>query len=115
MSIDLGLLSPDAVTPALTAKLRHLASDLDRIAAAAAPTAAELAQVPLLVDWRIVLDLRGLALTGFAAGHPRLGARRVVTSQLWVLDPELCWARTLSRFYRLGVPEGGPILTESAS
>jgi hypothetical protein len=29
---DLDLLSPDAVTPALTAKLRHLASDLDRIA-----------------------------------------------------------------------------------
>ena len=115
MSIDLGLLSPGAVTPALTAKLRHPASDLDRIAAAAAPTAAELSQAPLLVDWRIVLDLRGLALTGFAAGHPRLGARRVVTSQLWVLDPELCWPRTLSRFYRLGVPEGGAIPAEGAS
>ena len=34
MSINLSLLSPEAVTPALTAKLRRLATDLDRIAAA---------------------------------------------------------------------------------
>jgi hypothetical protein len=39
MSIDLSLLAPDAVTPALTAKLCSLAHDLDRIAIAAAPTA----------------------------------------------------------------------------
>ena len=115
MSIDLSLLSPDAVTPALTAKLRHLATDLDRIAVAAAPTTAELAKAPLLVDWRIVLSLSGLALTGFAAGLPQLGARAIVTSPLWVLDPELSWARTLSRFYRLGVPEGGAIPVEDAS
>ena len=41
MTVDLTLLSPGAVTPALTAKLRSLAHDLDRIAAATAPTAAE--------------------------------------------------------------------------
>lgn len=115
MSIDLSLLSPGAVTPALTAKLRRLASDLDRIAAAAAPTAAELSHAPLLVDWRPVLTLSGLALTGFAAGHPQLGSKKVVTSQLWTLDPELHWARTLSRFYRLGVPEDGAIPAEDAS
>ena len=115
MTVDLTLLSPGAVTPALIAKLRSLACDLDRIAIAAAPTTAELAKAPLLVDWRIVLALSGLALTGFAAGHPHLGARAIVTSPLWVLDPELCWARTLSRFYRLGVPEGGAIPAEDAS
>ena len=115
MTVDLTLLSPGAVTPALTAKLCSLAHDLDRIAIAAAPTAAELAKAPLLVDWRIVLTLSGLALTGFAAGHPQLGARAIVTSPLWVLDPELCWARTLSRFYRLGVPEGRAIPVEDAS
>jgi hypothetical protein len=115
VNIDLSPLSPGAVTLALTAKLRHLASDLDRIAVAAAPTAAELSQAPLLVDWRVALGFNGLALTGFAAGHPRLGTRRVVTSQVWVLDPQLRWARTLSRFYRLGVPEGGAIPAEHAS
>jgi hypothetical protein len=115
MTVDLTLLSPGAVTPALIAKLRSLACDLDRIAIAAAPTAAELAKAPLLVDWRIVLALSGLALTGFATGHPQLGARAIVTSPLWVLDPELCWARTLSRFYRLGVPEGGAIPAGDAS
>ena len=67
MSIDLSLLSPGAVTPQLTTKLRSVAHDLDRIAIAAAPTTAELAKAPLLVDWRIVLSLSGLALTGFAA------------------------------------------------
>ena len=70
MTVDLSLLKPDAVTPALTAKLRRLAHDLDRIAVAAAPTAADLAKAPLLVDWRIVLTLSGLALAGFAAGIP---------------------------------------------
>ena len=115
MTVDLTLLSPGAVTPALTAKLQSLAHDLDRIATAAAPTSAELAKAPLLVDWRIVLSLSDLVLSGFAAGHPQLGARRIVTSPLWVLDPDLCWARTLSRFYRLGVPEGGAIPAEDAS
>ena len=115
MSIDRTLLAPGAVTPALTTKLRGLAHDLDRIAVAAAPTAAELAKAPLLVDWKIVLTLSGLVLTGFAAGHPLLGARQIVTSPLWVLDPKLCWARTLSRFYRLGVPKGGAIPAEDAS
>ena len=112
---DFGLLAPGAVTPALTTKLRGLAHDLDRIAIAAAPTTAELAKAPLLVDWSIVLTLSGLALAGFATGHPMLGARKIVTSPLWVLDPELSWARTLSRFYRLGVPEGGAIPAEDAS
>ena len=115
MSINLSLLSPGAVTPQLTTKLRSMAHDLDRIAIAAAPTAAELAKAPLLVDWRIVLALSGLALTGFAAGHPQFGARAIVTSPLWALDPELCWARTLSRFYRLGVSEDGAIPAEDAS
>ena len=115
MTVDLSLLKPDAVTPALTAKLRSLAHDLDQIAIAAAPTAVELAKAPLLVDWRIMLSVSGLVLTGFAAGHPQLGARAIVTSPLWVLDSKLCWARTLSRFYRLGVPKGGAIPAGDAS
>jgi len=55
------------------------------------------------------MSLSGLCLAGFAAGHPLLGTKHIATSPVWVLDPGLRWARTLSRFYRLGVPAGGAI------
>jgi Family of unknown function (DUF6634) len=106
---DLSQLAPCAITPELTRRRRRLADDLDRIAAGTAPPAAELAQAPLLVDWAFAVSLSGLSLTGFAAGHPLLGNRKIVTSPLWVLDPDLTWARTLSRFYRLGLHAGGAI------
>ena len=115
MSIDLSLLAPDAVTPALTAKLRSLAHDLDRIAIAAAPMAAELAKAPLLVDWRIVLTLSGLVLSGFAAGHPRLGARSNRHLATVGARSRAVLGAQLSRFYRLGVPEGGAIPAGEAS
>jgi hypothetical protein len=102
-------LAPDAITPDLTLRLRSLADDLDRIAQGEAPTAADLAQAPLLVDWRFMLTWAGVGLAGFVAGHPLRGSRHIATSPLWVLDPELRWGRTLSRFYRLGVPAGGAI------
>jgi hypothetical protein len=102
-------LAPDAITPDLTARLRSLADDLDRIAQGDAPTAADLAQAPLLVDWKLMLGWSGLCLIGFVAGHPLLGAKTIATSPVWTLDPALRWARTLSRFYRLGVPAGGAI------
>jgi len=107
--IDLNMLSPQAITPELTSKLRRLADDLDRIAAGMAPSAAELSRAPLLVDWCLALGLSGLSLTGFVAGHPLLGRKQIITSPVWTLDPDLRWARTLSRFYRLGIPAGGAI------
>lgn len=102
-------LAPAAITPALTASLRRLADDLDRIAAGTAPTPLDLHDAPLLVDWRFAISWSGLCLTGFAAGHPLLGSRAIATSHLWALDPQRRWARTFSRFYRLGLPEGGAI------
>jgi hypothetical protein len=108
------MLAPSAITAELTACLRGLADDLDRIAAGHAPTPADLDHAPLLVDWRLTLTWNGFCLTGFAAGHPRLGARTIVTSHLWALDPERRWARTLSRFYRLGVPDDAAIPGDDA-
>jgi hypothetical protein len=102
-------LAPDAITPDLTLRMRALADDLDRVAQGEAPTAADLAQAPLLVDWRFMLTWAGVGLAGFVAGHPLRGSRHIATSPLWVLDPELRWGRTLSRFYRLGVPASGAI------
>jgi hypothetical protein len=101
--------TPSAITPDLAARLRRLADDLDRIAIGGAPTPADLEGAPLLVDWRLTFTLHGLSLTGFAAGHPLLGSKNIVTSPLWVVDHDLRWARTLSRFYRLGVRDGSAI------
>ncbi|WP_428990946.1 DUF6634 family protein [Methylocapsa aurea] len=46
------------------------------------------------------------ALAGAVAGHPALGDRSIVTSDLCALDAAAGWARTSSRFYRLGRPGG---------
>ena len=102
-------LGPDGCRPETSERLRRLADDLDRIAAGNAPTAGDLKTAPLLVDWRLALAWSGACLAGFVAGHPLIANKRIVTSPLWVLDPELRWARTLSRFYRLGLPAGGGV------
>ena len=102
-------LGPEACTPEITDRLRRLADDLDRIAAGAAPTAMDLKSAPLLVDWQLTTRLTGICLTGFVAGLALLGNKRICTSQLWALDPRLRWARTLSRFYRLGLAAGAGV------
>jgi hypothetical protein len=72
------------------------------------PGEAELADAPKLDDWHIV-DYRGrgqgVYLRGTAAGHPTFGGARtfIETSHLVALDTVgHGWARTLSRWYRLG-------------
>lgn len=55
-----------------------------------------LEQAPLLVDWRMLMTFSCLCLAGFTAGHPLLGSKTLATSPVWVLDPELRWARALS-------------------
>ena len=102
-------LGPDGCKPEVSERLRRLADDLDRIAADDAPTARDLKAAPLLVDWQLALGWSGVCLAGFVAGHPLLANKRIATSPLWVLDPEFRWARTLSRFYRLGLPAGGGV------
>ncbi|MGA8171811.1 MAG: DUF6634 family protein, partial [Methylocystis sp.] len=41
-------------------------------------------------------------LEGVVEGHPIFGSRPINTSPLWLLNTEKNWARSLSRFYRLG-------------
>ncbi|MGY4349011.1 hypothetical protein ACVWXM_005478 [Bradyrhizobium sp. GM7.3] len=96
-------LLPCNVGNAIPATLRRLADDLDRLRAGTAPTAAELANAPLVVDWRYVLTPVGLSLVGFVAGHPLLGNCEARTSQLWAADAGGRWVRTLSRYYRPGI------------
>jgi hypothetical protein len=97
-------LLPRNVEHDLSARLRRLADDLDKIREGAGPGADALAEAPLIVDWHATLTPLGLRLFGFVAGHPLLGNRPALTSQVWVADPAGQWIRTLNRFYKLGIP-----------
>lgn len=98
--VTLDELGPDC------ACLRHLVADLGQIHKGLGPTEEELTRAPLLDGWRTVI--RGiLCLQGRPVAHPILSGRRhAVTSPVWVLDPVRGYARTESRFYRLGRPAG---------
>lgn len=82
---------------------------LDRLAAAIAaaearPTADDLAAAPVIDLWRPLVSPTGVVvLCGFVAGHPRLGNALTRTSPLVALDVSAGHARTVSRWYRLGI------------
>jgi hypothetical protein len=103
LSADFPFLLPANIEVELPDRLRSLADDLEDIRDGNAPRAEVLAVAPLVVDWKVTLTLFGLRLTGFVAGHPLLGNRLAMTSQLWAADPAGKWVRTLSRFYKLGI------------
>lgn len=63
------------------------------------PRVREIAQ--RIHDWWIGRRLE-VALTGVVSGHPEVGPGPVVTSGLYYLDPIAGYARTLSRWYKLG-------------
>ncbi|MDZ4393322.1 DUF6634 family protein [Cypionkella sp.] len=71
----------------------------------AGPDPAVLASAPVLDLWQPILSSKiEVRLTGKCSGHPTLGRsqRWIVTSPLLGLAPDYSWARTFSRFYRLG-------------
>ncbi|WP_024843877.1 DUF6634 family protein [Paracoccus pantotrophus] len=72
-------------------------------AAEAGPSDADLAQAPALSDWKAAISPGGyVMLWGEVTDHPLLGNANIHTSQLIAIDPEAGWARTASRWYRLG-------------
>jgi hypothetical protein len=97
-------LDPVHITPDLVRRLRALADDAARLQYGRAVQPAPLRTAPLLKYWVPVRRPEGLRLIGQATGHPRLKRRMIMTSPLWFADPEGNWARTLSRYYRLGPP-----------
>lgn len=84
-------------------RMRAMCDDIDAFLAGLPPSEEMLAQAPLLEEWRLVPD-QSTRLSGFVSGHPRIRPGPLVSSQVFMLDPEQKWARTLSRFYRLGTP-----------
>jgi hypothetical protein len=85
-----------------------LASEIKRALVAleageAGPSPDDMAVAPALNDWQAIMMRYSCCLAGEVSGHPWLNGP-ITTSALIVLDPGLTWARTMSRFYRLGSP-----------
>lgn len=79
-----------------------LAEDLTHIARGEHPTENALQTAPQLTGWRVYIAPRP-HLVGVVMGHPYLENGRVITtSELFTFDPFTGYARTYSRFYRLG-------------
>ncbi|MGX7743403.1 DUF6634 family protein [Rhodopseudomonas parapalustris] len=97
-------LDPGSITPELTDRLRSLAEDGAALGSDPSFVLALLPRTPLLDRYAPVITSLGLRLAGEVTDHPLLGSRKIITSQLWWVDPNARWARTLSRFYRLGRP-----------
>ena len=103
---DFPFLLSENIDGDLTARLRSLADDLDRVRVGSAPSLADLATAPMIAGWRTVLSPLGLRLVGTVTGHPLLGNRTALTTQVWAADSQGQWVRTLSRFYHLAPASG---------
>jgi hypothetical protein len=97
-------LDPTHVTPDLGRRLRALADDCDRLERGRPVSPLVLQKAPLLEDWEPAITPQGVQLVGHVTGHPLLGDCAAFTTPLWFADPDGGWARSLSRFYRLGPP-----------
>ena len=86
-------------------RLQDARDALQRIHRGEAPTPEELAAAPRLDFWGVVMAGQLPSLVGVVTGHPNLrqGAKIVTSNLLWISDDGHA-ARTVSRFYRLGVP-----------
>jgi len=81
--------------------IRGLALDVVKLMADGAPQPEELAGAPLLENWSFDPPIAS-GMAGYVWGHPTLGDGHVRTTPVVILDSGQTWARTISRFYRLG-------------
>ncbi len=84
-------------------RLQRLAADVIAIAEGSAPMDADLADAPIL-DRYAVCEGAVQCLTGIQSGHPVLTGKLIETSELHLMSVRDGWARTTSRYYRLGRP-----------
>lgn len=96
------------------ASLERRAIDLRWLANCERPGERELAGAPLIDRWRLAAMLSP-CLTGTTHGHPLLRGPTIETSQMFALAPKLGWARTTSRSYRLGRPDGATHASQRTS
>lgn len=82
--------------------LARLKDDILKLREAGRPSEECVHQWPLLADWSYG-SRPAPCLVGTVEGHPLIrNGTRVHTSELVLLDPALRWARTWTKFYRLG-------------
>ncbi|AEQ52705.1 DUF6634 family protein [Pelagibacterium halotolerans] len=76
---------------------------LKRIKQGLEPSPADLENAPLLDLWTVHDAGRGVVyLAGSVSGHPTLDDGHCTTSPLLYMPTDRTWARTVSRYYRLG-------------
>ena len=69
------------------------------------PSKSELDQAPVLTSWLVEDMSNGLRrLGGVVTGHPTIRPGWCWTSVLLFVAADGSWARTISRYYRLGEP-----------
>ncbi|WP_378950126.1 DUF6634 family protein [Mesorhizobium sp. ANAO-SY3R2] len=95
-----------------TERLARLVADMERIRHGDLPQVlAGGEDAPILDRWTLS-HRPALCLAGLSTGHPRLAGvnRAIATSDVWLMSEDRTWARTLSRWYRLGRPaeQSGP-------
>jgi hypothetical protein len=89
----------------LADSLERLAADLRRLVSGEAPTAADLDEAPLLDRYALAVRSEP-CLGGIATGHPHIETgHRIFTSGIYAISESEGWARSLSRFYKLGKRE----------
>lgn len=91
------------------ARLIALVDDMKEIRSGVSPERFA-ADPPILERWMLA-NRPVPCLAGLSFGHPLLPgeARPVATSDLCLIADDHSWARTLSRWYRLGRPADSPI------
>jgi hypothetical protein len=90
------------------ARLRALVDDMGAIRSGIHPE--RLAGAAPILDTWVLTHRPEACLAGRSTGHPKLpgAGRPIVTSDLWLLSKDHQFARTLSRWYRLGRPADHP-------
>lgn len=86
-------------------QLSALVADFERVRDGASPAMLVNSEAPLLDKWSLALRPTP-CLAGLSTGHPTLHGdnRQIATSAVWLMSGDYTWARTLSRWYRLGRP-----------
>ena len=87
------------------ARLSAMVADMEAIRRGTPPEDLSQGKAPWLDRWTIAVRPVP-CLAGLSSGHPKLpGDNRLIgTSDLWLMANDWTWARTLSRWYRLGRP-----------